>query len=259
MFIVHCNRPSKSARALAKALRGRKVNLLHGWNHAGDVVINWGDGNCIVKEVLNSPQAVRLAANKRDLFLALSKAGVKELPKFATSRTDVNWKGVSVVRHKLTGHSGEGIEIVDDTADLPPAPLYVQYIKKEQEFRIHVGRVAGETRIIAVQRKARDLSVPDGSVNWQVRNHCNGFIFAREGANPTDSTLQAACNALRASGLDFGAVDVIFNAKEGRPYVLEINTAPGLEGQTISDYKDFFSAFVADRTPRIVPRQGIGV
>jgi len=244
MFLVHCNRPSKSARVLAKALRGRKANLLHGWSHESDVVINWGDGECVVRDILNNPRAVRLAANKRECFLALSKAGVSELPKFATSRTDVNWKGVTVVRHKLTGHSGEGIEICNDTIDLPDAPLYVQYIKKEQEFRIHVGRVAGETKIIAVQRKARDLSIPDGQVNWQVRNHCNGFIFAREGANPTDSTLQAACDALRASGLDFGAVDVIYNQKEGKPYVLEINTAPGLEGQTVEDYANFFRSFV---------------
>jgi D-alanine-D-alanine ligase-like ATP-grasp enzyme len=43
------------------------------------------------------------------------------------------------------------------------------------------------------------------------------------------------------TGLDFGAVDVIWNAQKEKPYVLEINTAPGLEGQTIADYAAFFS------------------
>lgn len=244
MFIIHCNRPSKSARALAKALRGRKGNLTQREYDPRHTIINWGDSECKVLECLNKPQAVRLAANKREFFLAMQRANVSELPGFASSKTDVSWKGVTVVRHKLTGHSGEGIEIVDDTSNLPDAPLYVQYIKKAKEFRIHVGRVNGETKIIAVQRKARDLSIPNGDVDWQVRNHSNGFIFAREGADPSEATLQAACNALRASGLDFGAVDIVFNEKEGKPYVLEINTAPGLEGQTIDDYAGFFRNFV---------------
>jgi len=33
---------------------------------------------------------------------------------------------------------------------------------------------------------------------------------------------------------------VIWNVQENRPYVLEINTAPGLEGSTVTDYKEFF-------------------
>lgn len=240
MFLVHCNRPSKSARALAKALRGKKINLRQDWNNPKDTVINWGDGSCLVMEALNLPETVRLAANKARAFHAMREAGVNYVPPFATSKAGVNWKGMTVVRHKLSGHSGEGIELVENTRDLPDAPLYVQYIKKEQEFRIHVGRKNGETHIIAVQRKARDRDIPNGSVNWKIRNHDNGFIFVRQDAHPNDATLQAACDALRSLGLDFGAVDIIYNEKEGKPYVLEINTAPGLEGQTIQDYANFF-------------------
>jgi glutathione synthase/RimK-type ligase-like ATP-grasp enzyme len=43
-----------------------------------------------------------------------------------------------------------------------------------------------------------------------------------------------------ASGLDFGAVDVIWNERQQRAYVLEINSAPGLEGTTIDDYVRYF-------------------
>lgn len=240
MFLVHCNRPSKSARALAKALRGKKVCLLHGWNNPNDTVINWGDGACSVKDALNPPETIRLAANKLRAFQNMEKAGII-VPAFAARREDVHWKGLTVVRHKLSGHSGEGIELVEHTEQLPDAPLYVQYIKKEQEFRIHVGRKGGQTHIIAVQRKARDLSVPDGRVNWKVRNHVNGFVFVRQDAHPNDATLQAACNALVALGLDFGAVDLVWNDREQKPYVLEVNTAPGLEGQTIQDYVNFFN------------------
>lgn len=238
-FLVHCNRPSKSARALAKALKGSKIKTPIQHTN-GIVIINWGDSGCDGRLIdLNKPEAVGLAANKSRAFHAFASQGVLT-PNFATTKKDVDWQGVTVVRHKLTGHSGEGIEIIEEGQELPDAPLYVQYVKKEQEFRIHVGRRDEETKIIAVQRKARDRSVPDEHIDWKIRNHNNGFIFVRGDANPHQLVFEAATNALRSLGLDFGAVDIIWNAKEGKAYVLEINTAPGLEGQTINDYANFF-------------------
>jgi D-alanine-D-alanine ligase-like ATP-grasp enzyme len=38
--------------------------------------------------------------------------------------------------------------------------------------------------------------------------------------------------------LHFSAVDVVYNDREKKAYVLEINTAPGVEGQTIQVYAD---------------------
>lgn len=243
-YLVHCNRPSNSARALAKALRGKKVNYEAGRSHPASMcIINWGDSQCPSHLIdLNKPKAIATASNKLRAFDVMKKAGV-QVPQFATSMTGVSWKGPTVVRHKLTGHSGEGIEIVESAADLPKnAPLYVEYIKKEHEFRIHVGRAEGQAKIIAIQRKARDKAVPDASVDWKVRSHANGFIFVRGDANPHPTVLTEAVNALAAIGLDFGAVDVIWNMKESKAYVLEINTAPGLEGQTIDDYASFFKS-----------------
>ena len=50
-----------------------------------------------------------------------------------------------------------------------------------------------------------------------------------------------AVNAVKALGLDFGAVDIIYNEKENQYYVLEVNTAPGLEGTTLIKYAERFS------------------
>ncbi len=239
MFAVHCTRKSRSARKLARALKGQRYK-------SGDeipfgrTVINWGDSECRLNSCLNPGSVVKDATNKRRCFEVLSAAGVP-VPRFATGRGTVTWSGPTVVRHKLTGHSGEGIEIVERKEDLPDAPLYVEYIKKQDEYRIHVGRFDEITRVIAEQRKARRLDVPLEHVNWKVRNHCNGFVFVRETCDVPDSVRQAACRSVEALGLDFGAVDVIYNGKEKKAYVLEINTAPGLEGQTIQDYADFFN------------------
>ena len=41
-----------------------------------------------------------------------------------------------------------------------------------------------------------------------------------------------------AVGLKIGAVDIIWNELENKCYVLEINTAPGLEGTTLVKYTE---------------------
>lgn len=112
------------------------------------------------------------------------------------------------------------------------APLYVKYVKKQQEYRVHVFNGS----VIDVQRKMRRTDTPDAEVNWQVRNHCNGFIFGREGVELPDVALTMSKDSVGALGLDFGAVDIIYNAHEDKYYVLEVNTACGLTGTTLEVY-----------------------
>lgn len=231
---------SRSAKRLAKALSGRVWKP--GESVPDDaVVINWGDSKCPLTPCLNPPEAVSQITHKRKAFQLFAAKGVP-VPRFALSPKDVNWEGTTVVRHILQGHSGKGIELVSNREELPEAPLYVHYIKKSDEYRIHVARLAGRSEIISMQRKARRLDIPSEQVCWQIRNHSNGFVFVRESCHPSEEVLSAAKQALEASELDFGAVDVIYNEHERKAYVLEINCAPGLEGQTIQDYANFFQA-----------------
>lgn len=239
MFLINpYKQKSRSAKRLAKALAGRVYKPADGVP-SGSVVINWGDSSCPLTPCLNDPEAVSRITHKRKAFDVFAAKGVP-VPRFAHSAKDVNWEGLTVVRHILQGHSGKGIELVSKKEELPDAPLYVEYIKKEQEFRIHVGRSPEGYVVIAEQRKARRHDVPDEQVNWQVRNHNNGFVFVRNTCSPETGVRRAAVSALQASGLDFGAVDVIWNSQQGKAYVLEINCAPGLEGQTITDYAEYF-------------------
>lgn len=255
---------SKGAKALATALGG-KVLKLEGSTFipkAGDVVINWGNVDpsenvlCCLNDgsgayLLNYPSLIRKASNKLVFFQTMAKhEETKGLtPRFWENQNDIPDDAFPIVcRTVLAGHSGDGIVIAATRGDLVPAPLYVEYVKKQDEYRIHVGMdylaLTGDApkvpMVISVQRKARRTEVPDNEVNWQIRNHQNGFVYVRQGVNPPASVVEAAKKAIFASGLDFGAVDVIWNAQKGRAYVLEINTAPGLEGQTVTDYADFF-------------------
>lgn len=256
--VIPYKRGSRSARSLAEGLEGLQLRL-EGSRFVprqDDVIINWGNTNPppFPREplnqrtycYLNAPEDIARASNKLSFFELLTEGDCSDIiPSWWVRREDIPDNAFPVVcRTVLNGHSGRGIVIANTRADLVPAPLYTKYIKKQSEFRIHLGHHPdGFIETIAVQQKRRSREVPDEQVNWQVRNHQNGFIYARENVNCPGAVLEAATSAFEASWLDFGAVDVIYNERENRAYVLEINTAPGLEGQTLTDYVEFFQQF----------------
>ena len=253
-YVMPYRQGSKSARALADALGGKVLKIEReepfkaGNRSPIPKIINWGrtdDTGIWTGEAytFNTPLAVRSASNKRIFFNRMTDAGLEELiPQYYVNKGDIPNEAFPIVcRTVLAGHSGAGIVIADSVDQLVDAPLYVEYIPKKEEYRIHVGKISDtEAVVIAVQRKARKRDVPDNLINWKIRNHANGFVYARQDVEPDASTLEMAKQALLATGLDFGAVDIIWNAKKGKGHVLEVNTAPGLEGQTIEDYANFF-------------------
>lgn len=242
---------SKSAKDLAQALGVKRIkregSKFKGAAHK--VVINWGNSKLpeeLLKcHVLNSPEAVSRASNKLSFFKAMAEVGVS-IPRFTEDPQDVQGmldnNTTVVARTILNGHSGAGIVLLKGDVEIVKAPLYVEYVPKKEEYRVHV--FGGE--VVDVQRKARKKDVPDDKINWKVRNHANGFIFARGdalGGVPADVT-QQAIDAVKACGLDFGAVDVIYSDKQAKAYVLEVNTAPGLTGATLDGYVKRFKEFV---------------
>lgn len=242
--IVPYKKGSQSAKALAEALGGLRLRT-EGSKfrpRADDLLINWGSGQqhprLVGAKVLNPPEKVRIVSNKLTFFKTLGERDPEVIPPFWTDRGDIPSDVYPVVcRTVLNGHSGDGIVIANSEEELVPAPLYTQYIKKKDEYRVHVGST---NRIISVQRKARKREVPDDDVNWMVRNHKNGFVFVRGGVNPPETVIDVAKRAIAVTGLDFGAVDVVYHERSNRAYVLEVNSAPGIEGSTVQDYVKYF-------------------
>lgn len=236
---------SQSAFALSRALDGRVLHLEQGTYtyQRGDTIINWGNSKGLAKldgaPILNVPELVKIASNKLKFFEMMREVNSTLIPEFWTDRADIPDEAFPIVcRTVLTGHSGAGIVIAENREQLVEAPLYVGYIKKKQEYRVHVGT----GQIIAIQRKARRMDVPDDQINWQVRNLAGGFVYARQDVAPPPSVAIAATKALIVSGLDFGAVDVVYyeNRAGSGAKVLELNTAPGLAGTTVDDYARYF-------------------
>jgi glutathione synthase/RimK-type ligase-like ATP-grasp enzyme len=246
---------SEGAIALSKAL-GTKLIKREGSKFKGNkdkIVINWGAINMsdeVAKcTVINKPEAVAKASDKLTFF-NITKGNL-DIPEFTVNAAEaLKWveEGLTILaRTKLNGHSGDGIHIIygkDDWDNLNhnPVKMYVKYIPKKDEYRVHV--LGG--KVLDIRRKALRADFHKEMVNWKIRNHKNGFIFAKENVNAPKEVYQNAIKAISLLGLDFGAVDVIWNNFRNKAYVLEVNTAPGLEGSTVDNYKAGFELLYKD-------------
>lgn len=253
--IYSYNSASASSKALAEALGIKRIKAVGSKfkDAAHNTVINWGSSDVPYTNarVLNSGVAIGNATNKLKFFQKMTEAGLGEwLVPFTTSQDTVrDWLDeghIVVARQKLQGHSGEGIVLLEGgDAEIVNAPLYTQYVNKKHEFRLHVRKHGnGDCFIFDSQRKARKNDVPDDQVNWRIRNLDGGFIYAREGFETPACVYEAARQIFLATGLDFGAIDIIYNEHYNKAYVLEVNTAPGLTGTTLDKYAEAIGALI---------------
>jgi len=253
LYLYAWNKASEGAKELSEAL-GIKRLKHEGSRFRGNprhTVINWGSGNIPQhingSVILNSPDAVIRCSNKLSFFRHVSKHEDINLPPWTEKFEEaMEWvkKGDVMARTVLNGHSAVGLIImkVDNPDTFIKAPLYTKYIPKKDEYRVHVFK----DKVIDVQRKALKpefLEANRGNINHQVRNLDNGFIYVRGGINPPQQVLDQAINSVKVVGLDFGAVDIIYNEKQQKAYVLEINSAPGLQGQTVTSYANEFRKY----------------
>ena len=236
-IIVRTSGPSNGARALVTKLRelGRTAftsTRLAGFRRSS-TVINWGSTLPLTALTpVNGPEAVALAIDKLDTFRLLLANGVS-IPKFTTQDgvEDIDRDGIWLARTRLRASGGEGIVVLRKDDEIVPAPLYVKYVPKLLEYRVHVFNQVGGSDTY-VQQKLRHNGAEQTKDEALLRNHANGWVFAKPTAAVPDDVLSEAIAAVEYLGLDFGAVDVIVGRDDGKAYVLEVNTAPGLQGDT---------------------------
>lgn len=247
IIFVPYNPASASVKLLREALEAKGIkhlgikreNSKYKYRN-GDRVINWGCSTPLAHlggvPIINCFPAVGVASNKLSFFTKSSIADdAPRLPPWTTDPAVVtSWlqEGFTVcARKSLTGHSAAGLVIFDAMSpEVPEAPLYTRYVKKKDEYRIHIF----DGQIIDVQRKALREGVENP--NWKIRNAANGFVYVRGNVEAPEDVITQASKAMNSIGLDFGAVDVIWNEHEQQAYVLEINSAPGLAGTTVTNY-----------------------
>lgn len=244
MLYIYSPRPSNGARELAEELGVKRLKQNGRFNlRSNDVVVNWGSASplparCGNARIVNTHISIAEVSNKLTFFNKMEEVKLNDrriTPKFFTTRNQardyLRAKGGAIVcRTVLNGSGGAGIVIAEAEGQLVEAQLYTRYVAKQDEYRIHIMR----GNVIDKQRKARRLS--EDNADWKVRNLENGFIYVRGDVRPPQCVVDVAKKCMENLSLDFGAVDVIYNAAASRAYVLEVNSAPGLEGQTVVNY-----------------------
>lgn len=211
---------------------------------AFDRVINWGNSKFplwpLNYTAFNDPTDVMYSVNKLEAFKRFKQCGVSH-PEWATTQDEVPAdNSLWMARRNLTGFGGDGIILFNSDEFPPAAPLYVKYKKKKSEFRVHVFN----REVIDVQQKKKRKGFEER--DNQIRNYANGWVYCRDGIEVPAMVTSEAIKAVNCLGLCFGAADVIWNDKEQRAYVLEVNTAPGLEGTTLENYANAFATTVQD-------------
>jgi glutathione synthase/RimK-type ligase-like ATP-grasp enzyme len=121
------------------------------------------------------------------------------------------------------------------------AEMEEAYIKQEMERQISLSTKNNEvldqnTMEIFLRRQAKKFA-QDGA-NMLIRSNRLGWKFIR--VKTINKELEdEAIKALKAIGLNFGAVDCCIDAND-KPWIIEVNSGPGLEETTFDTWVDTF-------------------
>jgi glutathione synthase/RimK-type ligase-like ATP-grasp enzyme len=246
IFIRPPTRASEGAQTLNQALgKLSKLSRLDPVPRQYRLVVNWGNPSDFEVHgqgplVLNKPAAIRNAIDKIASFQKLQESGVR-VPEFTTTKpAAVN--SLWFARTNLRGSGGDGIVAIRQGDTVPTAPLYVKYIPKVKEYRLHVTK----GRVIFAQEKKRKSNNDQTADQKLIRNHANGWVFCPvDLVGISEEIKNAAVASCVALGLDFGAVDMVIGKRDNLPYILEVNTAPGLASPgLISAYATAFKEYL---------------
>lgn len=217
MLYIYRPAPSASAVALAAALREMGVQakkITRQPRRGGRPVVCWGGYLPTTGPSLNATQPV----SKVTELEILTREGVATV-EWARTASE-GWLARS------TSHS-QG----DDLLNPPARPGY--WVRREEikrEFRVHVW---GDKSVRVGIKVPRTDSPHEWIRSWQAGWKLDYGAEAQRRIRQEGRDVAKA--AVKALGLDFGAVDV-GRRTDGSWFVLEVNKAPGLEGVTLQVY-----------------------
>lgn len=137
-------------------------------------------------------------------------------------------------RKYLNASCGKGIVVMDGGGvDVPlnPCPVYTKYKKKKREFRVHVFN----DQVVAVVEKRRRVGF-EGQRDTKIRNLANGYVFCQTVVNEPSGLRDLALAAAKVTQSHFKGVDIGYNERNNDLFVIEVNSAPGMQGSNIEAY-----------------------
>lgn len=176
-----------------------------------------------------SKQLNRNLNNFNDKVEALRLLGDTAVPN--STQPNPDWP-VTYCRTLTRSRSGRGIVIARSPEEIVAAPLYTKGLEGT-EYRVHV---FGNDTFVTQKRRRNGAEA-----NPNIRTHENGWVFCRNDVEIRPGLRETAIEGISRLGLDFGAADIIYNE---RAYILEVNSAPGLEGSVLDWYVGKFQDWI---------------
>ena len=140
-----------------------------------------------------------------------------------------------VCRTLLNASQGKGIVIADSEDQLVDAPVYVEYKKKTNEYRVNIFRgVVVSVREKRLKEGYEKLEGRDG----RIRNHNNGYVFCVPIDPVPPEVIATAIAASKCVASDFAGVDIAYHKPTNYHFLIEVNSAPGMAGLTVQEYGD---------------------
>lgn len=222
---------SKVVKLLSTKITPVRCDKLAGFNKEGVThLIYWGYHGSNVEgnfEHINTPNAITSSSNKRKFRLKMREQypdlipptwGADEFTHMEEGKSYIvrpprHMQGKDLLHCTTPGQLRVALRTWGDVG-------YVsEYIPKVAEYRAYV--VDG--RIFAISKKEVEDTE---AIAWNHSAGGCGFVNVRWGDWPL-RVADAAIKAMEVAQLDFGGVDIMVDG-EGRPYVLEVNSALAL-------------------------------
>ncbi|MDE3022296.1 MAG: hypothetical protein KGI54_10585 [Pseudomonadota bacterium] len=146
----------------------------------------------------------------------------------------IDWNDTHVVfgRKLLNASCGKGIVVFEPQfSGMFDCPVYTKYKKKKREFRVHVFK----DTVVSVTEKKRRKGF-EGEQNTKIRNLANGYVFCQTVEDEPEGLRELALRAAAVSSSDFRGVDIGYNEKKQELFVIEVNSAPGIQGSNLQKY-----------------------
>lgn len=253
-YLLYANESSVTGRALLDALKEQGVDIRGGTKiPEGEVqtLIRWGaTGNVPRKprRVLNQMRAISAASNKRAALETMRAAGVRVPTVYFRNEPHTAQPEFENMEFPVLGRRDHHVGADDIVLCLQKRDVqraiaagcthFTKYIPTKAEYRAHV---FGD-QIIKVSQKI--LTDEAAAMQPWIRNLAAGYTFRQPELRLSGAARGMAIDAVNALGLTFGAVDIIIG-DDDQAYILEVNTAPGLQTDTSLDaYLEQFKAVI---------------
>jgi hypothetical protein len=190
---------------------------------------------------INKIEAIRKSSNKFTSLSIMKQAGIK-VPKFSEDWEDLTFP---MFARKKSHFGGSDIvlclcEYDAKLAKSKGADFFVQWVNNIREYRYHVvgDKVLPMKKILPRETNVPHFYVKNFKLGWEFSTNCEVATKAKN----------ASIKAVKAFGLDFGAVDLL-HTEDDKWITLEVNTAPGLSEASIDFYVDNIKLLCNDVAP----------